>query len=247
MNPGEHQPNDFIRYPTNRVAGTIADPTRARAAIEALLQRGIDAGRIDVLRGEAGLHRLDPDGAEHGFWARFQRMLINAAAVNEESRRLRHHVDDLRAGRLVIMVLAGDVGTRQEIAETLKAHGAEHIGFFGRWAWEALDNTTASAIAAVEGLPVGHRFEAAFDGGVMQLRFDSQSTMTVTGPTRRDAETLHVRATELRPGVVMVSWLESNQIAVVHLYDFVEEVAYASITDPGGTLRHMTGTLRRLD
>ena len=71
MAPGEHQANDFIPYPVNRVVGTIADSTQARATIEALLQRGIDAASIDVLYGDTGLHRLDPDGALHGFWAGF--------------------------------------------------------------------------------------------------------------------------------------------------------------------------------
>jgi hypothetical protein len=139
MPPGEHQSNDFIPYPMNRVVGTIADSTQARAAIEALLQRGVDPARIDVLYGESGLHRLDPDGAEHGFWAQVQRTLINTLAINAESSHLRHHVEDLRAGRFVIMVLVSEGQSRQEIGETLRACGAEHIGFFGRWAWEALD------------------------------------------------------------------------------------------------------------
>jgi hypothetical protein len=50
---------------------------------------------------ESGLHRLDPDGAEHGFWARFQRTLINTLAVNEESSHLRHHVEDLGDPRAI--------------------------------------------------------------------------------------------------------------------------------------------------
>jgi hypothetical protein len=139
MSPGEHQSNDFIPYPTNRVVGTIADSTQARAAVEALIGRGVDPERIDLLYGETGLHRLDPDGAEHGFWARFQRTLIHTMAVNEESSHLRHHVAELRAGRILIMVLVSGVHTRQGIGETLGAFGAEHIGFFGKWHWEALD------------------------------------------------------------------------------------------------------------
>ena len=139
MSPGEHQSNDFIPYPTNRVVGTIADSTQARAAIEALLERGVDPERIDLLYGETGLHRLDPDGAEHGFWARFQRTLINTLAINAESSHLARHVEDLAAGHFVVMVLASDVGTREEIAETLRAGGAKHVGFFGPLAWQALD------------------------------------------------------------------------------------------------------------
>jgi hypothetical protein len=49
MAPAEHQANDFIPYPIDRVVGTMLDGTRARAAIEALLQRGVDPAHIDVL------------------------------------------------------------------------------------------------------------------------------------------------------------------------------------------------------
>ena len=139
MSPADHQANDFIPYPMNRVVGAIADSTQAHATIEALLQRGVDPARIEIFYGETGLHRLDPDGAEHGFWARFQRTLINTLGINAEASHLKHHVEDLLAGHFIVMVLASEVGTRQEIAETLRASGAEHIGFFGPWAWEALD------------------------------------------------------------------------------------------------------------
>ena len=37
-----HHPGDFFAYPTNRVVGTIADAANARAAIEELLQAGVD-------------------------------------------------------------------------------------------------------------------------------------------------------------------------------------------------------------
>jgi hypothetical protein len=53
MTPDAASPADssFIRYPINRVAGTIDDRDDAEAATEALLQAGIDADDIDVLHG----------------------------------------------------------------------------------------------------------------------------------------------------------------------------------------------------
>ena len=42
MTTSQHQPGDFIAYPTERVVGTIADAKRARAAIETLLGRAAD-------------------------------------------------------------------------------------------------------------------------------------------------------------------------------------------------------------
>ena len=106
MDSREHERGDFIPYPTHRVVGTIVDPKEARAAIEGLLSAGFQTADIDILHGEKDLHRLDQTGAEHGFLAQFQRTLIRIAGPAEEFKHLRHHIDDVRAGRFVIMVLA---------------------------------------------------------------------------------------------------------------------------------------------
>jgi predicted SnoaL-like aldol condensation-catalyzing enzyme len=138
----------FIAYPTHRVVGAIADPGDARNAIDALSKAGFRPDEIDVLHGEEDLRRLDPTGAEHGFLARFQRTLIRYGAPVEEYQHLRRHVDDVRAGRLVIMVLAKTRERRDTAADILNAHAAAFVGFFGRWAWESLD---ASRVAPSDG------------------------------------------------------------------------------------------------
>lgn len=129
---------DFIPYPTNRVVGTIADAKNAHAAINTLLQAGFDQQDIDILHGDEDVQRLDPTGEEHGFLAHFQRTLLRVAGPAEEYTHLRHHVDDVRAGRFVIMVLAKGGEQRMRAADILSAHGAEFVGFYGRWAWEGL-------------------------------------------------------------------------------------------------------------
>ena len=138
-------PNDFISYPTHRVVGTIVDAKQARAAIEALLGAGFKSPDIDVLHGEKDLHRLDPTGAAHGFLAQFQRTLIRTAGPAEEFKHLSHHIDDVRAGRFVIMVLAKERHTRNVAADILNSHGAEFVGFYGRWAWQSLEAEPADA------------------------------------------------------------------------------------------------------
>jgi len=132
---------DFISYPTNRVVGTVGDDTKARAAIAALLQAGFDQEDIDILHDEKDLNRLDPTGTEHGFLAQFQRTLIRALDL-EEFKHLTHHVEDVRAGRFVIMVLMKRRVQRTVAADILHQHGAEFVGFYGRWAWEGLPPTT---------------------------------------------------------------------------------------------------------
>jgi predicted SnoaL-like aldol condensation-catalyzing enzyme len=147
MQDEEHGGGNFIPYPTHRVVGTIGDPSDARAAIEALLRTGFQPKDVDVLHGEKDLHRLDPTGAEHGFLAQIQRTLIRT--VGEESKHLRHHVDDVRAGRFVIMVLAKEREKRDVAAEILNAHGAEYIGFYGRWAYHSMDKRRPAQTGSV--------------------------------------------------------------------------------------------------
>ena len=128
---------DYIPYPTNRVIGTVADEKRAGNAIDALLRAGFDRKDIDILHGEEDLHRLDPTGAAHGFLAQFHRTLISTLDL-EQFKHLAHHVEDVRAGRYVIMVLTRRRALRMVAADILHQHGAEFVGFYGRWAVEEL-------------------------------------------------------------------------------------------------------------
>jgi predicted SnoaL-like aldol condensation-catalyzing enzyme len=145
MTNNQHERGDFIPYPSERVVGTIADPKNARAAVDALLREGFQESEIDILRGDKDLHRLDPTGSEHGFLSRFQRTLLRTLSPAEEYKHLNRHVEDVRAGRFVIMVLAGERDKRYLAADILNSHGAEFVGFYGRWAWQSLDATDSGS------------------------------------------------------------------------------------------------------
>lgn len=129
---------DFIPYPTNRVVGTVGDAGKTQAATDALLQAGFHREDIEILHGEEDLKRLDRAGAEPGFLAQFQRRVIRAFEAFEEFRHVAHHLEDIRAGRFVIMVLAKRRVQRMVAADILNRYGARFVGFYGRWAWEAL-------------------------------------------------------------------------------------------------------------
>ena len=150
MTTEQHEPGTFIPYPSERVVGTIADPRDARAAIEALLREGFQDSDLDILRGDEDVRRLDPTGEEHGFLARFQRTLIRALGPSEEFKHLSRHVEDVRAGRFVIMVLAKQRERRNLAADILNAHGAEFVGFYGKWAWQSLQAAPVEASPASE-------------------------------------------------------------------------------------------------
>jgi uncharacterized protein (TIGR02246 family) len=132
----------FIPYPTNRVVGTIADAAHADAAVKALVEAGFARQSIDILHGQGDLGRLDPTGAEHGLFERLQRALIRAGSPAEEYKHLTNHVEDLRSGRFVIMVLAPEREARIIAADILNAHGAEFVAFYGRWARQGLGSSS---------------------------------------------------------------------------------------------------------
>ena len=149
MSVNEHQPGDFIPYPTNRVVGTIADAKDARAALDSLLNQEFQPSEVDILHGEKDLHRLDPTGEEHGVLAQVQRTLIRIAGPVEEFAHLSRHVEDVRAGRFVIMVLAKEREKRDVAADVLKSHGAEFVGFYGRWAFESMNAARVGSLPRV--------------------------------------------------------------------------------------------------
>ena len=184
---------EFIRYPTNRVVGTIADAESARSAIEALIQAGVDREDIDVLHGEEDLRRLDPSGAEHGFLAQFQRTLIRLAGPVEEAAHLRHHVEDVRAGRFVIMVLAKDQERRDLVAGILSAHGAEFMGFYGRWAWSAMSGVPRRTDASEIRSERGRLYETNLEGTTFHLRFDFQDEVVEATITQPDGSVRHTK------------------------------------------------------
>ena len=152
----------FIPYPTNRVVGTIADAAGAHAAIQALLQAGFDPQDIDILHGEADIHRLDPTGAAHGFLAQFQRTLIRSLGPVEEYKHLKHHLEDVRAGRFVIMVLAKE-------REQARARGGHSQCEWGRVHWLLRQMGLARILTRAAGnnrcVREGHRRRAAAGEG----------------------------------------------------------------------------------
>jgi uncharacterized protein (TIGR02246 family) len=140
---------DFA-YPTNHVVGTVTDAAKAHAAIDALLRAGFDRRDIDILHSEEDLHRLDPTGAAHGFLAQFHRTLIRTFEL-QEHQHLLHHIEDIRAGRYVIMVLTKRRVQKIAAADILHRYGAEFVGFYGRWAWQELppsDQTSPEDVPA---------------------------------------------------------------------------------------------------
>ena len=220
----------FIAYPTNRVAGTITDTDEAKRAVEDLVAAGFDREDIDVLHGKQDLRRLDPAGAEHGLFAKLQRSLVRGA-VGLEFKHLTHHVEDLEAGRFVVMVLARERGSRDVAAEILHTHGAEFVGFYGRWAYESLPHDDRLARDSV-----GTTYNISAGPDVIRLRLQG-GRASVVGATSHQ-----VVATQVRPHGWLVSW-RRNDTAIVHAIDIKTGVAYTSLISPNSEPTHIKGTV----
>jgi uncharacterized protein (TIGR02246 family) len=203
---------DFISYPTNRVVGTVLDDGKAKAAIDALLKAGFDRQDIDILHDEKDLKRLDPTGAGHGFFAQFQRTLIRALDL-EEFKHLTHHVDDVRAGRFVIMVLAKRRAQRIVAADILHRHGAEFVEFYGRWACEDLPSTAQRTPEEIPAL-----FARAWnerDPNALALLFDEDAEfVNVTGLCWHGRESIRKGHADALESVVDKSLLAIEEVKV---------------------------------
>ena len=211
---------DFIAYPTNRVVGTVGDADKARAAVDALLQRGFEAADIETLHGEDDLKRLDPTGTEHGFIAQFQRALIRSLDL-EEFKHLAHQVEDVRAGRYVIMVLIRRRAQRLVASDVLHEFGADFVGFFGRWACVGLPASAQRSPADIPPLFVRAWNERNPDA--LAALFDEDAEyVTDTGVRWPDREAIRTARAHRPPDTSQLEVDEikvkllSPDIAVVH-------------------------------
>jgi len=238
------QPNDFIAYPTNRVVATVADATRARAAVDDLLQAGFARQDIDLFDCEADLHRPAPTGAEHRF-AQVQRTLTRT--VSDEYKHLRHYVENLRAGRCLIMVLAKKREKREAAADILSTHGAESIEFYGRWSWQELEGHPMMPDDGSRPDPTpGRTYEIDLDGAATRVRLDSESRATILRQAAGSRDLSRLLVTYLKPQLLMITWQESAERTTnVHVYDFESGQAHAVVSYGDRRVYRAKGTVRR--
>ena len=241
----QHPPDDYIAYPTNRVVGSLADTQHAQAAIEALLQVGFAPQEIDILHGEADLHRPDSPGAEHRYLAQFQRTLIRTLA--DEYKHLQHLVEEVRAGRNVIMVLAKKRDKREAAADILGSHGAESIEFYGRWSWHSLEPYAAPVDASLPDPAPGRTYEIHIGETTTRVRLDSESRMTILRKAAGSPDLSRIPVTHLKPQLLMITWQEAERTTNVHVYDFESGEAHAVISYGNRSVHRAKGTVRRAD
>jgi len=223
---------DFIGYPTNRVVGAVADATKAGDAISALLGAGFHREDIDLLHGEDAVHRLDLTGEEHGFLARVQRTVIRSFEL-EEFKHLTDHVEDVRAGRFVIMVRVRRRDQRIIAADILHLYGAVFVGFYGRWAWADIPASGQMLPSDIAGLFA--RAWNARDADALASLFDEDAEfVNETGLCWHDRESIRQAHASRLQRIVGTSMLAAEEPNVKLLSPEVA-VVYARMTLSDGT------------
>jgi hypothetical protein len=130
--------SDFIPYPTNRVVGVINDVGDVQSALRDLKAAGFQVHDIRVLTGEAGAHRIDVRGDEHGLLAHVVRS-VQELLGSYETRHETRYEEELLAGHFGIGVIARDAVDRDKARQILKAHHGHFVNYYGRWAVEYLE------------------------------------------------------------------------------------------------------------
>ncbi|HEY3723759.1 MAG TPA: hypothetical protein VGN59_10420 [Acidimicrobiia bacterium] len=120
-------PPDWLFRPHGRVVALVDDDRSLAAALEELASDQVPRDDVYVLGGADGLEHIDPSGRHHGWRGRISRVIDIVASEGDDIEDDCRHVE---AGGYLVAVRA----TRDErtpIVETLRAHGAHSIRYFG--------------------------------------------------------------------------------------------------------------------
>jgi hypothetical protein len=134
---------DLLIYPTEKVVGVIADREQLDAVHAALDERGVGQDRIEVLCGDQGQERLDPDADQQGAFGKMIRTVQKA--LGDEAIRLEKLNQALEAGHYVIKVGLSEEEDddareqeKQSIGAALRGVGATKVAFYGQYQIEEL-------------------------------------------------------------------------------------------------------------
>ena len=130
------------------------------------------------------------------------------------------------------MVLAPGRRSRDAAAAILHAHGAEFVGFYGRWAYEALPSSLTQPRSQQ-----GQAYEINIDGETTHIHLHEGTAARVDPPGTPGV------VTEIGPGLLLVSWPRAVDTATVHVIDVDRGLVYASIVRRDDSPRHVKGTI----
>ncbi len=92
--------------------------------------------------------------------------------------------------------------------------------------------------------PAGKAYDVDFGSQKFRLEFLSDKALKFTSPDGKNAATVDVTVTRIRPQVFMVYWSRRAGQHVVHIEDFENGVAYSNIFLPDGSAQRLKDTLK---
>ena len=126
----------FIKYPRGRLYAVIDDPGAGPRAVQALVSAGIDASRVEVLRGDTAADTFDGTGARHGPLARVRRAV--EFTLMDQMPDFAWYEAAIREGRTVVSVRTNSGDVARDVANVLLGLEAHFINYFGRFATEEI-------------------------------------------------------------------------------------------------------------
>ena len=127
----------YVKYPRGRLYAVLDDPGAASRAVDALVASGIEASRVEVLRGDVAADTLDGTGVRHGIGARLRRAV--EFTLMDQAPDLAWYEAAIRDGRSVIAVRVSDEAAVRSAVDVLRANGAHFINHYGRFATEEFE------------------------------------------------------------------------------------------------------------
>src|SRR4051794_18739841 len=124
------EPTRLGGYPENHVLAILPDDEQARAAMRALVRRGIPDERVHAVEPPDG--GKPPPGNEGVL-----------AAFNVTEDALIDYAEALQEGKSVLAIEISDDTERTPIREAMLDSGASAVRFFGRYIVESLDHARA--------------------------------------------------------------------------------------------------------
>src|SRR5262245_36425623 len=97
---------------------------------------------------------------------------------------------------------------------------------------------------------VGHRYLVDFQAFRVELYFASETSLTYTGVrpdgTHGGSETVQIQVEQVRDGLFLVTWQESDKTTVVHLEDYKNNTITTHITGSDLSFQIFHGTMTQI-
>jgi hypothetical protein len=127
----------YVKYPRGSLYAVLDDPGAALRAVDALVAAGVEASRIEVLRGDSAADTLDGTGNKRGIRGRVRRAI--EFTLMDQAPDLAWYEAAIRDGRSVVAVRVSAEAAVRSAFDVLRSVGGHFINYYGRFATEEFE------------------------------------------------------------------------------------------------------------